>query len=146
MTDDRRCFVDTNILLASTDESRRHHSAARTFLDAGIVGEQRLFGSGQIFREYLVVATRPVDANGLGLTAGEALENIREFWSCIQLLEENADVSEQLLALVQEYDLKGKRIHDANIVATMRAHGLSRIKTINTGDFFGFKGLQVEAF
>ncbi len=146
MTDDRRCFIDTNVLLTSTDTSRLQHSAALAFLEAGMAGEHRLFASGQIFREYLVVATRPTEANGLGLTSTEALENIREFQACVQLLDENADVAEQLLALVNAHGLKGKRIHDANIVATMRAHGLTRIRTSNNGDFAPFEGIKVESF
>jgi predicted nucleic acid-binding protein len=144
MTDDKRCFIDTNVLLASTDTSRSDHSEALAFLQAGMVGEQRLFASGQILREYLVVSTRPTQANGLGLTSSEALENIREFQSCVQLLDENADVAEQLLALVHTHGLKGKRIHDANIAATMRAHGLARIRTANTGDFAPFEGIETE--
>lgn len=38
----------------------------------------------------------------------------------------------------------GKRIHDANLVATMRAHGLVRLRTNNAGDFAPFKGIKVE--
>ena len=43
-----------------------------TATPGGLLGESSLHGwhlaaSGQILREYLVVATRPLDANGLGL-------------------------------------------------------------------------------
>lgn len=146
MTDDKCCFVDTNVLLAATDESRSHYTAALAFLEAGVAGEQRLFASGQIFREYLVVATRPVEANGLGLTPSAALANIREFKGCVQRLDENMDVAERLLSLVSAHRLKGKRIHDANIVATMRVHGLARIRTNNPDDFAPFEGIEVETF
>ncbi len=145
-TDDKCCFVDTNVLLAGTDESRSHHAAALAFLETGVAGEQRLFASGQIFREYLVVGTRPVEANGLGLTPAAALANIREFQSCVQPLDENKDVAERLLGLVSTHQLKGKRIHDANIVATMRAHGLARVRTNNPEDFAPFEGIEVESF
>lgn len=145
-TDDKSCFVDTNVLLAGTDESRSHRGAALAFLESGLAGEQCLFASGQIFREYLVVGTRPVEANGLGLIPAAALANIREFQSCIQLLDENTDVAERLLGLVSTHQLKGKRIHDANIVATMRAHGLARIQTNNPEDFAPFEGIEVESF
>lgn len=144
MTDDKRCCIDTNVLLASTDTSRSQHAVALAFLQEGLTGQQRIFASGQIFREYLVVATRPIEANGLGLTSSAALENIREFQSCIQLLDENTDATEQLLSLVKTHGLKGKRIHDANIAATMRAHGLTRIRTSNPHDFEPFKGIEIE--
>ena len=34
--------------------------------------------------------------------------------------------------------MKGKQIHDANIVATMRANGLERLATFNVADFVRF--------
>src|SRR5437773_9652179 len=38
-------------------------------------------------------------------------------------------------------DVKGKQVHDANIVATMLGHGLDHILTHNTADFERFRGL-----
>ena len=34
----------------------------------------------------------------------------------------------------------GKQVHDANIVATMLAHGERRLLTLNTGDFRRYGG------
>jgi predicted nucleic acid-binding protein len=144
MTVDKRCFVDTNVLLAGTDESRSGHSEALAFLEAGMIGRERLFASGQVFREYLVVATRPTEVNGLGLKPELALANISQFGQCVQVLDETREVSELLITLIREHSLNGKRIHDANIVATMRHHGLKRIRTGNPGDFKGFSSLQIE--
>lgn len=144
--DDKCCFIDTNVLLMATDASRSDHATALSFLEAGLDGRQRLFASGQILREYLVVATRPTEVNGLGLNPSEALENIQAFQHCVQRLDENADVAMQLFTLIQTYQLKGKRIHDANVVATMRAHGLVRIRTSNPTDFAPFKDIRVETF
>lgn len=144
--DGKCCFIDTNVLLTATDASRSDHAAALSFLEAALEGRQRLFASGQILREYLVVATRPTEVNGLGLNPAEALENIQEFQNCVQRLDENIDVTMQLFALIQTHQLKGKRIHDANVVATMRAHGLVRLRTSNAGDFTPFKGIKVETF
>lgn len=145
MTEDRCCFVDTNVLLASTDVSRLRHSEALAFLESGMDGTQRLFASGQVYREYLVVATRPVEVNGLGLATGSALANLSEFRRCIQMLDENADVADRLSSMVKSYRLKGKRIHDANLVATMRAHGLVRLRTDNPDDFSVFEEIEVES-
>lgn len=91
MMDGKCCFIDTNVLLTATDASRSNHAAALSFLEAALEGRQRLFASGQILREYLVVATRPTEVNGLGLNPSEALENIQEFQNCVQRLDENAD-------------------------------------------------------
>lgn len=43
--------------------------------------------------------------------------------------------------MVKKHDLKGKRIHDANLVAVMRTYGLSHLKTWNPKDFLPFVGL-----
>ncbi|MDR1214562.1 MAG: hypothetical protein LBK54_10865 [Propionibacteriaceae bacterium] len=59
-------FVDTNVFLAATDPHRQSHQAALTFLQEG---EDTLFMSPQILREYLVVATRLSAVNGLTTVA-----------------------------------------------------------------------------
>ena len=41
----------------------------------------------------------------------------------------------ELLALVHDRQVKGKQVHDANIVATMRSKGITRLATLNAGDF-----------
>ena len=37
--------------------------------------------------------------------------------------------------LVAAHDLKGKRVHDAHLLATMKANGIGRPLTFNIGDF-----------
>ncbi len=72
-----RVMLDTNVLLAATDESRTEHHAALTILNDWPAGATTLCASGQILREYLAVATRPADRNGLGLKLSDALGNVR---------------------------------------------------------------------
>ncbi|QXD23513.1 hypothetical protein F7C95_16535 [Opitutia bacterium ISCC 51] len=57
-------------------------------------------------------------------------------------MEETADTSIHLENLIKRHRLKGKRIHDANIVATMRTHGLQQIATLNPADFRIFSDLE----
>lgn len=111
-------------------------------MKSGLRGERRLFTNGQVFREYLVVATRPLKNNGFGLSPNDALSNIQAFGTCIQLLNESPAVARKLQQLVADDTLKGKRIHDANIVATMQANGLTRLKTYNPSDFMTFEGIE----
>jgi len=142
MTDDKRCFIDTNVLLAASDRGRPNHTEAVQFLESALSGERRLFTNGQVFREYLVVATRPLENNGFGLTPNDALANLEAFSKCIQLLDENQVVARQLQQLVKKHRLKGKRIHDANLVATMQENGLKQLKTYNQDDFSTFEGIH----
>ena len=50
-----------------------------------------------------------------------------------------------LVVLCREFPVAGKQIHDANIAATMLAHGERRLLTFNTRDFRRF-GEGIEAF
>ena len=50
-------FVDTSVLLSATDESRSHHEEARRLIAESGTRGVHLAASGQILREYLVVAT-----------------------------------------------------------------------------------------
>lgn len=50
-------------------------------------------------------------------------------------------VWEQLMALSRRFVFAGSQVHDANIVATMLAHGLDRLLTFNSADFRRFAGV-----
>lgn len=138
MTDDKAVFVDTNVLLAATVPARPYHSAALSVLsdwpDRGVP----LVASGQVFREYLVVATRPPEVNGLGLSVEDALGNVVAFRLRMRLLPENQQSLERLQALVTTYHCTGKQIHDANVVASAMASGVRRLVTANAVHFSRF--------
>ena len=136
-------FVDTNVLLAATDESRRaNRDARRLFTESTRLG-LHLGASGQILREYLVVATRPVEANGLGLNALDATANVSEFLQYVHVYDETEAVAGRLRELASLHSLRGKRIHDANIVATMATHGTRALITENGEDFRAFGEIEV---
>jgi len=124
-------LVDTSILLEATDEARSHHLAARAFLER----RTRLVFPAQVIREFLVVATRPVSANGLGMELLDALENVREFRRLIRLLPEEKPLLSRLLELLTTVPCRGKKIHDAHIVAAADVHRIKMIATLNTEDF-----------
>jgi len=136
-------FVDTNVLLTASDESRPGHPEALGLLAGARRSGLHLGLSGQILREYLAVATRPVSQNGLGLSPAEALVNINEFRRLVLLYEENDAVSRRLCRLVRDAGVQGKRVHDANVAATMLTHGLATLITDNPEDFAGFAGIDI---
>src|SRR5437870_2369996 len=114
-----RLLVDTNVLIEATDERRAHRAEARALLQSGAP----LVLAAQVIREYLSVATRPVEANGLGMSMSDALLNIREFRREIRLLPEERPILTTFLALLERIPCSGKRVHDAHLVATAIAHG-----------------------
>ena len=138
-------FVDTNVLLSATDESRAHHREAfRLIAESGARGVH-LAASGQILREYLVVATRPAEVNGLGLAVADATANLRQFLRCLHTYDETEAVASRLRDLGLSHGLRGKRFHDANIVATMAAHGIRTLVTENEDDFKAFDEIETIA-
>ena len=133
-----RVMLDTNVLLAATDESRAEHSDALMILNRWPRGNTTLCASGQILREYLAVATRPADKNGLGLRPSEAAGNVRAIRERTTLLAEDPRVTDRLLRLLDDVECGGKQVYDANVVATMLVHGVGTVVTMNTGDFERF--------
>ncbi|MGL5817573.1 MAG: type II toxin-antitoxin system VapC family toxin [Phycicoccus sp.] len=133
-----RAVLDTNVLLAATDEGRHDHAAAVAALNAWPASGMVLYTSGQILREYLVVATRPVENDGLGLARTDAVANVRAMAARLRLLAEDAKVSARLLELLDGVECTGQQVHDANVVATMLVHGIDTVVTINTRDFVRF--------
>jgi predicted nucleic acid-binding protein len=135
-----RIMVDTNVFLAATDRSRVEHQEAQAVLNDWPQRGTVLYASGQILREYLGVATRPIAQNGLGLPVREALTNVRAIRGRVQLLAEDAKVSDRLLTLMDDVACGGKQVHDANVVATMLVHGVESVVTLNVLDFARFSG------
>ncbi|MCK5250021.1 MAG: PIN domain-containing protein [Spirochaetaceae bacterium] len=136
-------FLDTNVLLAATDTGRRAHAAAVSVFTKLTGDGIHLAVSGQVIREYLVVATRPVEQNGLGLKLHDALDNAAEFRSRTIFLEETHQVAEELVELIRSAGIHGKRIHDLNIAATMLSHGIRNLISFNPGDFSGIGDIEV---
>jgi predicted nucleic acid-binding protein len=129
-----RLLVDTNILLEATDDRRPYHHAAKDLIES----HASLVMPAQVVREYLVVATRPVEVNGLGLSLSDALANVREFRQVIRLLPEGKPLLPSLLRLLTAVPCTGTRIHDAHIVSSAMVHRVKTIVSLDTDDFAPF--------
>ena len=127
-------FVDTNILVNARIREAPHHEAARARLERALRSPEPLRISRQIMREYLAVVTRP-QAWPVPITRGEALDDIGRLDRAFEVFEDGPRVTEMLLVLCREVQVGGRQVHDANIVATMLAHGERRLLTFNGADF-----------
>ena len=127
-------LLDTSVLLEASNRARKHHRAALRVLET----HPDLVFPAQVAREFLVVATRPPEVNGLGLESTQALESLNGFRARVRLLPEERPLLPTLIKLVQEHRLTGKRIHDANLVAAAIVHKIPEILTINLADFRSF--------
>ncbi len=131
-------LADTNLLLRLADPASSQHLIATEAL-AQLVGRgDEVFLTPQNFMEFWAVATRPVAANGFGWnterTAREATELQRRF----PLLDDSPEIFIRWLALVKEFAVTGKRVHDARLVAVLLVHSVEYLITFNLSDFAGF--------
>ena len=127
-------FIDTNVLVNSRISGAPHHVLARAYLERVFGGPEPLRISRQVIREYLAVVTRqqPWSVN---FTRKEALDDVSRLIGSFEVLEDGPIVTAELVALFREVTVGGRQIHDANIVATMLAHGERRLLTFNVVDF-----------
>lgn len=74
------------------------------------------------------------------------LAQINQFLEQFNVADDSLAVTEKLLNLMTHYEISGKKVHDANIVATMLAYNIPAILTHNTKDFERFSDIvTVEA-
>ena len=66
------------------------------------------------------------------------LQQVDQFIDWFQLADDTTSVTEQLVKLMEEFNVAGKQVHDANIVATMLAYGIPCLLTHNSRDFTRF--------
>lgn len=140
MKDAKAVFIDTNILLrANVEEAPSHHECLAAITNLSAKGT-KLWISRQILREYLSVPTRPQDfMNPRPIST--VVERVSYFQSHFHVADETFAVTRNLLSLVETVPMGGKQVHDANIVATMQAYGVSHLLTLNRGDFIRFGSL-----
>jgi predicted nucleic acid-binding protein len=131
------CFVDTNVLVYAASLGAPLHKRASEELRRRAESGQELWVSRQVLREYLAALSRP-QTFAKPRPARELVKDIRYFLSHFRLAEEGPDVTEKLLELIEKVEMGGKQIHDANLVATMLAAGITALLTHNVGDFVRF--------
>ena len=138
MTEDKFCFLDTNILIYASDSHSPWHQPAKEKIKK-LLGEGfRLFISPQILREYVSVASR---STGKHVPWDMILKNYESFQRHFTLLGEDRDTVNELRQLLSKIPAAGKQVHDANIVATMLAHNIPCLLTNNTDDFSRYSKL-----
>ncbi len=128
--------VDTNVLVQSTAVAAPEHARARMAV-ARLRAQGPVAVTRQILREYLAATTRP-QSWSRALTLTEATADTDTFIRRFAVLEDGQAVWDELMGLTRSFSFGGKQVHDANIVATMLAHGETRLLTFNAADFRRF--------
>lgn len=129
------CLGDTNILLRFTNSSDPQHGLVRQAIRALLLRGETLYYTQQNRREFWNVCTRPRDRNGLGHSVPEAQQRLAEVDVVFHRLPDHPESGPIWDRLVAQYSVTGAGVHDAQIVATMLAHGIPTILTLNDADF-----------
>lgn len=140
-----RVLLDTNILTRSFQVRHEQHAAAIMAVAVLRGRGDELFVVPQILYEFWVVATRPLDENGFGITPGEAAARLSELRRSFKLELDSPDLFDAWEKLVAENAVSGKAAHDARLVAAMEKAGLEAILTFNVRHFMRYSKVAVLA-
>ena len=130
-----RILVDTNIILRLAQPKHPQRHEIVNAISSLTLAKHEMCVVPQVFFEYWVVATRPVENNGLGTSVPDVQASIELLLQDLLLLTDTTDLFSNWLKLVSLYDVKGRTAHDARLVAAMKCHGIETMLTFNTSDF-----------
>lgn len=133
-------LVDTSILVRLANRADLFYPVA----DRAVM---KLHNRGEIIHstpqnniEFRSVATRPVAANGLGLSPAFAAVLIAGFEATFPLLAETPDIYPAWKTLVQAAGVVGRQVHDARLVAICHVYSITHFLTFNAGHFAQLAG------
>lgn len=137
-------LLDTNILVRLANiRDPKHQTAIDAVVKLRRKGEVLHF-SAQNLVEFRAVATRPVTANGLGMTCSAAELLTGWFESLFELLPDTSAIHPAWKAIVQQHGIVGRQVYDARLVAICQVSGVPQILTFDTPHFVRFApGLSV---
>jgi predicted nucleic acid-binding protein len=78
----------------------------------------------QILREFAVSSLRAFK-DPFQAPYDQIIANVEQFREVFEVLPENSWTVQELGRLVRQFQVYGKNVHDANIVAVMRVHGIT---------------------
>ena len=136
-----KLFLDTNVLVYLVNIDSEYHSRAIELYTQSRETHE-LWISRQVLREYAVIVSRLRDVSNPADSI-EVSEDLEKWETVFHVADETSNVTKNLRNLIKKYSLKGKRIHDANITATMMEYGIKTLLTWNSGDFEKFKEIEL---
>ncbi|OWK39343.1 type II toxin-antitoxin system VapC family toxin [Fimbriiglobus ruber] len=136
-------LLDTNILLRYANTADPMFAVVDAAINALHNTGEQLSIVPQTIYEFWAVATRPVSANGLGLSVVECQTQVARIRRLCLFLNDLPTLFGEWESLVGTFQCHGRVAYDARLVAAMRTYGLTRILTFNTADFVRYPGLVV---
>ena len=136
-----KIFFDTNILVyLSSQESPFHLRVLEKVKE--LFDKYEIWISRQVLREYAVVMTNS-SLLQKPLSSDEVEKDLEKWGSIFRVADEIEETTINLRKLIVLFDVKGKNIHDANIIATMKTYNIERLFTLNLKDFKRFNEIRL---
>ena len=136
-------LLDTNILLRGSDPNSPSYSLVMNSINKLIEEGKQCLITPQVLIEFWVVATRPLEVNGLGWTPKKTQEEISIILSQFSLLEDNPNIFTIWFKLVKNYNIQGKRTHDIRLLAVMIVYNIPYLLTFNPRDFIQLPNITI---
>ena len=137
-------LVDTNVLLRSVEPLHPQHAVAVEAVSRLLDEGNPVYFTLQNIAEFWNVATRPRDKNGLGLSGEAVRGEVQRIEGLLSLLPDIPSIYSIWKTLLVEQDVSGVQVHDARLVATMKAHGVIGLLTFNVNDFRRYAGIDLQ--
>jgi predicted nucleic acid-binding protein len=98
----------------------------------------------QVLYEIWAVATRPLSANGLGMTDERAFEELDFIEKEFHVIEgESPMVKIVWRDFIRRHTARGKQAHDAHLAATLFTNRIDKLLTFNADDFRRYTEITV---
>jgi predicted nucleic acid-binding protein len=138
-----RVLVDTNVLCRLAEVDHIQHSVASLAVRKLHAAGEALCLVPQVIYEYWVVATRPVQENGLGMTPADADGAVDDWLATFDLLRDERRIFDPWRDLILRHQVMGKSAHDTRLVAAMHRHDIRNLLTFNVADFRRYANIDV---
>jgi len=137
-----RYLLDTNVLLQIADIGDKQHFTASSAVAQLIGNGDELLIATQNIIEFWSIGTRPLNVNGVGWDPARVGAEVRTFLAQFGLVDESPQIVHTWLDLVSRYNVSGKVVHDARLVALMVMQAVPNIVTFNVADFRRYSEIQ----
>ncbi|MFM9902983.1 MAG: type II toxin-antitoxin system VapC family toxin [Pyrinomonadaceae bacterium] len=136
-------LADSNILTALSQKQSSQYLYVKRAMAQVRQKQENIFILPQNLIEFWAVASRPLEVNGLNLSIEITASEVRKFRQNFDFVDELPNLYNEWEMLVRKYQIKGKNVHDARIVAAMLQHGITHLLTFNVKDFKRFDEITV---
>lgn len=128
-------LVDTNVLLRFVNRSNPLHPSIRIAVRTLRQDGHQLRVTSQNCIEFWNFVTRPLERNRFGLAPPETERLLQLIERLFPVFPDSSKIYKEWRRLVVVFGVSGVQVHDARLVAAMKASSILHILTLNVEDF-----------